>query len=87
MVSSGTGISDRMAMLRSMAQMAVDMSIPYEARIMPICSCHSIVKEFLEKEEDELLDDSEYMFAVSLMNELADQASLQGGESDDNFEV
>ena len=87
MVSSGTSISDRLAMLKNMAQLAVDTSIPYASRIMPICSCHGIIKEILDKKEDNLLDNEEYNFAVELMNELADQASLQGEDFGDNFEV
>lgn len=79
MVNSDTSISDRMSLLKNMAGLATDSSIPYPSRIMPIATCHSIVKEFLEKEEDDLLDDDEYNFAVELMNELADQAAFYGG--------
>ena len=78
MVSSGTGVSDKFALLKAAARTAVDTSIPWTSRIMPIASCHSIVKDILDNKEDDLLDDEEYLFAVSLMNELAEQAALNG---------
>ena len=87
MVSSGTGISDKMELLRTSARVAVDSSIPYASRIMPITICHSIVQEFIQNDEDDLLDDDEYNFAVALMNELAEQANIYMGKSDDNSEV
>ena len=87
MVSSGTGISDKMELLRTTARAAVDSSVPYSYRIMPIGICHKIVQEFIQNDEDDLLDDDEYNFAVALMNELAEQANIYMGKSDDNPEV
>ena len=92
MVSSGTSISDRMALLRKIAPMAVDISVPYASRVMPIATCHSLVKEFIDRDQDDLLDDDEYNFAVDLMNELAEQTNEIrgiGGEDreDVDFEV
>ena len=79
MVSSGTGVSDKFALLKAAARTAVDTSIPWTSRIMPVSTCHRIVRGILDNNEDDLLGDEEYLFAVELMNELADQAALNGG--------
>ena len=63
-----------MALLELVAPIAVNTAIPFMTRIMPIATCNKIVTEILDNNQSHLLTDSEYLFAVSLMNELANQA-------------
>ena len=68
-----TSISDNMVLLRLVAPIAVNTSIPFMTRLMPIVTCHNVVAEILDNKQSYLLTDDEYNFAASLMSELANQ--------------